>query len=46
MKLGFDYGKKIAQVEKEWNDLGSEGWQFCYAGTSVLVFMREVTENV
>ena len=41
-KLGFNYALKIAQIEKQWNELGSQGWQFCHAGDSVLVFMREV----
>lgn len=42
VKWGFDYAKKIAQWEAEWNALGSEGWQFCYAAEGVLVFQREI----
>ena len=41
LKLGFDYDKKIRELERQWNELGEEGWQFCWAGDGVLVFMRE-----
>ena len=40
-KLGFDYDKKVAEMEAEWNQLGLAGWKFCtcllYTSISPLV---------
>lgn len=42
--LGLDWGKKIREMERQWNQLGQEGWQFCMSENGVLVFMREIEE--
>ena len=26
LKVGFDYDKKVEDMEAEWNELGSQGW--------------------
>lgn len=44
VKLGFVQEKKIDVVEKEWNKLGQEGWQFCKEGNGCVIFMRELIE--
>lgn len=41
LKVGFDYDKKVADMEAEWNELGSQGWKFCTWANDVMVFMRE-----
>lgn len=41
-KLGFDQSKKVEAAEKEWNELGAEGWRFCKEGSGVMIFMREI----
>lgn len=43
-KLGFSLDKKIEREEKQWNDLGREGWQFCKEGNGCFIFMRELIE--
>jgi hypothetical protein len=43
-KLGFDFEKKCASLEKEWNELGQQGWKFCSWGNGVAIFMREIDE--
>lgn len=35
VKLGFVQNKKVEDVEKEWNELGKDGWRFCREGTGV-----------
>ena len=42
--LGLNWGKKISDLERKWNELGQEGWQFCMSENGVLVFMREIEE--
>lgn len=41
-KTGFDYDRKVSEMEKEWNDLGSEGWKFCTWANDVMVFIKEI----
>lgn len=41
-KLGFAQQKKIEEAEKEWNDLGMQGWKFCKEGNGVIIFIREM----
>ncbi len=43
-EIGFDYKKKIIESEKQWNQLGSEGWMFCKEGNGVIIFMREIED--
>lgn len=40
-KIGFDTDKKIKDSEREWNELGKEGWKFCKEGNGVMIFIRE-----
>lgn len=40
-KIGFDFDKKIAETEIEWNALGAEGWKFCTWANDAVVFVRE-----
>jgi len=40
-KLGFVQQKKIEDAEKEWNELGQQGWKFRKEGNGVIIFMRE-----
>ena len=42
--LGLDWNKKREELERQWNQLGAAGWQFCMSGNGVLVFMREIEE--
>jgi len=44
VKLGFDASKKIVEAEKEWNELGKQGWKFCKEGSGVMIFVREIEE--
>lgn len=44
MKLGFDNNKKVEEAEKEWSDLGKQGWKFCKEGSGVIIFIREIDE--
>ena len=44
VKLGFVQNKKVEDVEKEWNELGKDGWRFCREGTGVMIFIREINE--
>ena len=41
-KIGLDFSKKVSDAEKQWNELGMEGWKFCTWGNGVMIFMREV----
>lgn len=41
-KIGFDFDKKVSEVENEWNELGVQGWKFCTWANDVMIFMREV----
>ena len=41
-KLGFDYDKKVAEMEAEWNQLGLAGWKFCTWANDAMVFVREI----
>ena len=41
-KLGFNYEKKVLELEKTWNELGEQGWKFCKDGNGFTIFMREV----
>lgn len=43
--LGFNWNKKIEEIEAQWNKLGQEGWQFCTQGNGVIVFMREIENS-
>ncbi len=43
-KIGFDYEKKIKELEHEWNELGQHGWKFCSWGDGVVIFIREIEE--
>lgn len=40
-EIGFDFKKKISESEKQWNQLGKEGWMFCKEGNGVIIFVRE-----
>ncbi len=41
-KIGFDFSKKVSELEEVWNQLGREGWKFCTWGNNgVMIFMRE-----
>lgn len=45
-KLGLDFDQKAADMEKEWNELGKDGWKFCAfdrAANEAVIFMREIT---
>ncbi len=44
IKLGFDYDKKVEDMEKEWNSLGENGWKFCRDGNGFTIFIREIDE--
>lgn len=44
VKIGFSQTKKLVDVEKEWNELGKDGWQFCKEGNGCIIFMREGQE--
>ena len=47
MKLGFDYDKKLDELEAEWNQLGAEGWKFCTAASGVHIgLMRHRLTNL
>ena len=37
-KLGFDYDKKVAEMEAEWNQLGLAGWKFCTWANDCLLY--------
>ena len=42
-KIGFDFSKKVSELEEVWNQLGREGWKFCTWGNNgVMIFMREI----
>lgn len=41
-KIGFDFDKKVSEMENEWNELGAQGWKFCTWANDVIIFMREV----
>ena len=41
-KIGLDFSKKVSDSEKQWNELGMEGWKFCTWGNGVVIFIREV----
>lgn len=41
-KLGFAQQKKIEDAEREWNDLGRQGWKFCQEDNGVIIFIREI----
>ncbi len=41
-KIGFDFDKKVSEMENEWNELGAQGWKFCTWANDVMIFMREV----
>ncbi len=43
-KLGFNYDKKVIELEKQWNELGKQGWKFCKDGNGFTIFMREIAE--
>ena len=43
-KLGFSINKKVEDAEKEWNELGRDGWKFCKEGDGVIIFVREIIE--
>ena len=40
-KMGLDFSKKVEEMEKQWNELGMEGWKFCTWGNGVVIFVRE-----
>lgn len=40
--LGFSQTQKMEDAEKEWNDLGKEGWKFCKEGSGCIIFIREI----
>ena len=40
-RLGFDYDRKLQEAEREWNNLGREGWKFCTWANDVTIFIRE-----
>lgn len=42
--IGFDFDKKVKNIEEEWNKLGSQGWKFCKEGFGCIVFMREIDD--
>lgn len=45
IKLGSVQGKNKEEAEKEWNDLGKEGWRFCREDEfGRLVFIRRIIE--
>lgn len=44
LKLGFLINKKVEDAEKEWNELGRDGWKFCKEGDGVIIFVREIIE--
>lgn len=39
--IGLDYEKKMKNAEAEWNELGRQGWKFCWEGNGCIVFIRE-----
>ena len=42
-KLGIMQGKEIEVIEKEWNELGKNGWRFCMEDKfGRLIFMRKI----
>ena len=41
-KIGLNFSKKVSDTEKQWNELGMEGWKFCTWGNDVVIFIREV----
>lgn len=45
MKLGFDFDKKIAETENEWNQLGQQGWRFYTWGNDAVIFIKEIEEE-
>ena len=44
LKLGVLINKKVEDAEKEWNELGRDGWKFCKEGAGVIIFVREIVE--
>ncbi len=38
---GFSYDKKVLALEKQWNELGEQGWKFCRDGNGFYIFIRE-----
>lgn len=44
VKIGFDYENKLLEMEKEWNELGKEGWKFCTWANDAIIFIRELDE--
>ncbi|WP_312280055.1 hypothetical protein [Oscillibacter sp.] len=40
-ETGFNYDKKITDLETQWNALGEQGWKFCRDGNGFSVFIRE-----
>lgn len=43
-ELGFNYDKKVIELEEQWNELGKQGWKFCRDGNGFSIFVREVME--
>lgn len=46
LKIGFDYEDKLKETEKQWNDLGQNGWMFCKEGNGCIIFIRKLEQNI
>lgn len=44
-KLGFDFDNKCDELERQWNELGNQGWMFCKEGNGFIIFIREVNNS-
>ena len=39
---GLDWGKRLREMERQWNPPGQEGRQFCMSGNGVPAVPREI----
>ena len=37
----FQYERKLAQLEQQWQELGKNGWKFCTSIDDIAIFIRE-----
>lgn len=40
-QIGLNFDKKVLELERQWNQLGEEGWMFCKEADGVCIFVRE-----